>query len=521
MSIWRLVVVSVFLLVPLLTLLGFGVYGLWLHEWGRVVSWSMLGSMIVGYLLMWYWQSRRQLLRPLEPGAPMHWTKRDRQAWEMVQARANSAADLSPEKLSDPAFYLETSRSMAEELAAFYHPQASDPVGRLTVPELLAAVELASHDLAEMIKRYVPGGHLLTIDSLRQARKMTDWYDTARNAYWLVSALFNPLNTAVRFAASQAGLAMPWGQIQKNLIAWFYASFVHRLGTYLIELQSGRLKVGAVRYRELLDLQEGKASTPKASPGAPEIEAEAPASPRVALALLGQVGVGKSSLINALLGEQKALTDSVPTPTGITRYELKVPNVGTELVLYDTPGYGQEGVDAPTMKRVQEAAREADFLLLVLHARSPAREADLEMLHKLREWFARHPELKEPPIMAVVTHIDLLSPAMEWAPPYNWRQPARPKEKSIHECMVVVNEQLGQYVVDAVPVCTAEGKVTGVEEDLLPAMTAGLGEARAVALLRCLHSEIDAGSVKKIFSQLFQSGKAAARQAWKSLKGGG
>jgi predicted GTPase len=410
---------------------------------------------------------------------------------------------------------------MAEELAAFYHPGASDPVGKLTVPELLAAVELACHDLAEMIKRYVPGGHLLTVDNLRQARKMTDWYGSARNVYWLVSALFNPLNTAVRFAASQAGLGIPWQQIQKNLIAWLYASFVHRLGAYLIELQSGRLKVGAIRYRELLGQQEGKTSAPKPSSGAPEIEAEPPVSPRVALALLGQVGVGKSSLINALLGEQKALTDSVPTPTGITRYELKPPSTGTELVLYDTPGYGQEGVDAPAMKRVQEAARSADFLLVVLHARSPARAADLEMLQKLREWFARHPELKEPPILAVVTHIDLLSPAMEWAPPYDWEQPTRPKEKSIHECMAVVNEQLGPYLVDAVPVCTAEGKVTGVEEDLLPAITVGLDEARAVAMLRCLHSEIDAGSVKRIFAQLLEGGKAVAREAWKSLKGGG
>jgi hypothetical protein len=33
---------------------------------------------------------------------------------------------------------------------------------------------------------------------------------------------------------------------------WFYTAYVHRLGTYLIELNSGRLRIGAARYRELM-----------------------------------------------------------------------------------------------------------------------------------------------------------------------------------------------------------------------------------------------------------------------------
>ncbi len=38
----------------------------------------------------------------------------------------------------------------------------------------------------------------------------------------------------------------------KILLVWFYTAYVHRLGTYLIELNSGRLRIGAVRYRELM-----------------------------------------------------------------------------------------------------------------------------------------------------------------------------------------------------------------------------------------------------------------------------
>ena len=81
---------------------------------------------------------------------------------------------------------------MAQELAAFYNPGAEDPVGALTIPELLAVVELASHDMAELVDNYVPGGHLLTVNDLRLARKPPDWYQSATNVYWLISALFNP-----------------------------------------------------------------------------------------------------------------------------------------------------------------------------------------------------------------------------------------------------------------------------------------------------------------------------------------
>ena len=39
------------------------------------------------------------------------------------------------------------------------------------MPEILAVVELAAHDLAEMVDRYLPGGHLLTIRDWQRAKK--------------------------------------------------------------------------------------------------------------------------------------------------------------------------------------------------------------------------------------------------------------------------------------------------------------------------------------------------------------
>src|SRR5205085_4924859 len=297
----------------------------------------------------------------------------------------------------------------------------------LTIPEILAVVELAAHDMAELVDNYLPGGHLLTIRDFRRARTATDWYLTANKVYWAVSALLSPINTGLRYLASQVGLSRPLQVLQQNLLAWFYVAYLQRLGTYLIDLNSGRLRVGARRYRELLQQrrsQDGVAAAPPEDT-APADEAAVPQAPVVQVTVLGQVKTGKSSLINALLGEQLARTDVVPMTSEITRYELKHPDLSTTLRLLDTVGYANTGPRADQVKATRQAAQESDLLLLVLHARNPARHADLEMLRALRSWFESRPDLKQVPILGVLTHIDLLSPALEWSPPYEWREPTR------------------------------------------------------------------------------------------------
>ena len=144
--------------------------------------------------------------------------------------------------MAEMDFYVATGKAMAVELAVFYHPKVNDPVAALTIPEILAVIELASHDLAEMVDRYLPGGHLLTIRDWRRARQIVDWYPTVSNLYWIVAALFSPFDTAARFTASKVGLSGPFQMLQNNLLIWFYTAFVHRLGTYLIDLNSGRLE---------------------------------------------------------------------------------------------------------------------------------------------------------------------------------------------------------------------------------------------------------------------------------------
>jgi predicted GTPase len=514
MSRWRIVVVLALQVVPVLILAGYGCYALWHDFWWGGWAWiPMTLAMAAGVVLAWYWQRTRTLLRPVNFEPSVRWTDRDKQAWKLVEARAAAAKDIDTAKFVEPNFYLSVAQEMGMELAGFYHPKAKDPVGNLTIPEILAVVELASHDLAEMVDKYLPGGQLLTINDWRLAGKTPQWYQAASNIYWVVSALISPVNTGIRYAATQLGLSTPWQMLQDNLLLWFYTAFLHRLGTYLIELNSGRLSVGASRYRKLVEAAGGGGALPNGRTGGDAADQVR----QVTVTLVGQVKAGKSSLVNALLGEQRARTDVLPATDEITRYEFQPPDVPTKLVLQDTVGYGNEGPRADQVWATRRAAQGSDLLLLVVHARNPARQADADMFKALRGWFAFKPDLKMPPVVVVATHADLLSPAMEWAPPYDWLRGRRPKEESIRQAVAAIERQLADLKPVVIPVCTAPGRVYGVEEFLLPAVMPLLDEAHGVAFLRCLRAEKDAGKVRKVFNQMLEAGKAAAQILWQNV----
>lgn len=499
LSRWRVAVVLILIGVPILALMSAGSYYLWQTGQFVYLWWPMAGCLAAGYFLAWYWLRKKQLLPPVETPPPLHWTARDHEAWKLVEARADDLAQREQTDLNELQFYAVLGQDMAQELARFYHPHSKDPIGALTVPEVLAVVELASHDLADLVEKNVPGGHLMSIDQWRWAHetatKATKMYQTASNAYWLGAILLDPISSGLRYAATKAGMTRPLTLFQQDLVSWFHAAYVRRLGHYLIDLYSGRLKVGANRYRELQQTLE------------PTPEAEVVGETRpVALTVFGQAKMGKSSFVNALLGEEKSRTDVVPVP-GQTRYVLKRDDLN--LLVIDTPGYGQAGPKDDQVEATVRAAQESDLLILVLHARNPARQADLEMLERLSKWFAQHPELKMPPVLAVLTHIDLLSPAMEWSPPYQWQEPKRPKEVQIHEALRATREPLGQYLTGILPACTAAGKVYGLEEWVVPAIVEQLGEAKGVSLLRLIKSEADARKIRKVFHQIAAVGKQA------------
>src|SRR5439155_9298194 len=87
---WRIILLVGLIAVPVVFLMGMGLYFLWQNGWAFYAWWPMAACLGAAYLLGWYWQRQQRLLGPPVVTPPLHWTERDQQAWNLVEARASA-----------------------------------------------------------------------------------------------------------------------------------------------------------------------------------------------------------------------------------------------------------------------------------------------------------------------------------------------------------------------------------------------------------------------------------------------
>ncbi len=104
----------------------------------------------------------------------------------------------------------------------------------------------------------------------------------------------------------------------------------------------------------------------------PRVEAGVAPPAELALAIVGRPNVGKSMLLNAILGQERVVVSEVP---GTTRDAIDTPLEygGRRLLLIDTAGIRRRGRIAPglerhSVQRAQQAIRRCDVALLVIDA---------------------------------------------------------------------------------------------------------------------------------------------------------
>ncbi len=103
-------------------------------------------------------------------------------------------------------------------------------------------------------------------------------------------------------------------------------------------------------------------------------------------ALTGRPNVGKSSLLNALLGEDRAIVTAVPgTTRDLVTGEMNLD--GIRVILTDTAGLREAGDEAERIgvERSRKAMAEADAVLLVLDGSEPLQEGEAELIRRLPE----------------------------------------------------------------------------------------------------------------------------------------
>jgi len=137
------------------------------------------------------------------------------------------------------------------------------------------------------------------------------------------------------------------------------------------------------------------------------------ASPPIKLTIIGRPNVGKSSLINAILGEQRSIVSDI---AGTTRDAIDIPfhRGGTDYTLIDTAGMRPRGkrdssVEVFSAMRAERSIRRADVVALVIDSAAGITAMDRKMARLI---------LKEhKPCLIVLNKFDLYFPEG----PYNER----------------------------------------------------------------------------------------------------
>lgn len=470
---WRLWVLAACVGLPLLV---FGATGaLWLYE-HRWLKWVGLTFLCGEALCLWFfrrWSRADVALLPQPPaGLPPTFAPRDEAAWALVQAYLDriERGEIVFEGLEQ---FLSLGREILERIASHYNPDNREPLLAIQVPLLCRAIEETAHDLAQATAA-LPLAHRITIGDAVRGYRLQQKLRPAYNVYRLLYPLFNWQNALFQILVTDRLFDLT----KQTLIQWLLKWYVDRLGYHAIELYSGKLLL--TRQFDLSAPLSRTATTEKLAPSQPVTAAP------MRILILGQVKAGKSSLVNALFGTASAATDVLPMTAQLTSYILDRPDLGGMLVVSDMGGYEDPNAPKERLAAALAEAQQADLLLLVLSAVSAAREPDRRLLAQLRDHFATRPTLRPPPVVVVLTHIDVLRPRREWTPPYNIVSLHSTKAQAIRGALQAVSTDLHLPPELIVPVCLLPERLYNVEEALVPLLVQVLPDAKRTLLLRSL-----------------------------------
>lgn len=124
------------------------------------------------------------------------------------------------------------------------------------------------------------------------------------------------------------------------------------------------------------------------------------------VAIIGRSNVGKSTLLNRLLGEKIAIVSSKPQTTR-TRVMGIVHAEGAQIAFLDTPGLHKPDhlLNRRMVRAAVETLDDADVLYMLMEATSRPGPGDLSAIKYMKEALAKQPR----PVILVLTKIDLVN----------------------------------------------------------------------------------------------------------------
>ena len=124
------------------------------------------------------------------------------------------------------------------------------------------------------------------------------------------------------------------------------------------------------------------------------------------VAIIGRSNVGKSTLLNRLLGEKISIVSSKPQTTR-TRVMGIVHAEGAQIAFLDTPGLHKPDhlLNRRMVRAAVDTLEDADVLYMLMEATSRPGPGDLSAIKYMKEALAKQPR----PVILVMTKIDLVN----------------------------------------------------------------------------------------------------------------
>ncbi len=292
------------------------------------------------------------------------------------------------------------SLDIISKTAQKYYPNNSEKELAFSVSEFLFAVEEVSSRYRGYIKEYIPFEDRIKVSLLKQGYNHKDKAKIMGLAYNVYRAfrMTNPLVGVVSEIRGQV-LNQQFENVSTTLQNKMKKALLKDVASVSIDLYRGYFKVKDSELDKSKTFEEDKSN-----------QAESLEPLRVVV--VGQVSVGKSSLINAITDKMVAEVSIAPSTNNTTVHECKVENIDA-IKFIDLVGLnGDKEVEKVILKEMTKS----DLIVWVLKANQSARKLDSQLKALFDEFYEKDENIKrkKPSILAVLNQVDKLEAKEEY-----------------------------------------------------------------------------------------------------------
>lgn len=398
---WDGVVVLLLVLLPvlLMSVLGFfwlGERGLFLPFLAAFAVIGLLYAFVRYFVRRW---AREETAAGPTPDIPQveaepDWTEKEHAAFHAACRMIRNNASSAPWS-EMPVQVQRVLESVAGTLSG-----GQRGVTDFTVPEALLLVEQVATRTRGILRRHVPFSDQLPVSwaflVMRHQHKARVAWKIGTSG-WRVARLFlnSPQAVIQETTGLFQGVAMSamGEEFQREIRGLLLEEVAHAA----VQLYSGRLRFSDAELLQIELESSGRDRQGAATPDEP-----------VRILVVGQISAGKSTVVNAILGEDRAETDIASTTDRLTVYDAVIAELPCRIV--DTVGL--DGTSA-RRDRVLGEMVDADLVLWVVRADRPARAPDAALRTAFDARRAMMPNRRFAPVATVMTFADRIVPVHE------------------------------------------------------------------------------------------------------------